>query len=119
MAHTPTYCRHQTTQLEGELTNQAAETSTLALNIQSLYHLLKFVFSAVFIRSGTVLIHMPRSSSSSLQPRPLHLESHLPYSQHSVLYESFIAEGGHKAKMLALVQETLKIGVGSIQTGQH
>ncbi|KAJ6876492.1 hypothetical protein NC651_029476 [Populus alba x Populus x berolinensis] len=34
MAHTPTYCRHQTTQLEGELTNQAAETSTLALNIQ-------------------------------------------------------------------------------------
>ncbi|KAJ6969392.1 hypothetical protein NC653_037149 [Populus alba x Populus x berolinensis] len=36
MAHTPTYCRHQTTQLEGELTNQAAETSTLALNIQVL-----------------------------------------------------------------------------------
>jgi hypothetical protein len=60
---------------------------------------------------------MRRSSSSSLQPRPLHLESHLPYSQHSVLYESFIAEGGHKAKMVALVQETLKIGVGSIQTG--
>ncbi|KAB5529133.1 hypothetical protein DKX38_019214 [Salix brachista] len=36
---------------------------------------------------------MPRSSSSSSQPRQLHLESHLPYSQHSVSYESVIAEG--------------------------
>lgn len=60
---------------------------------------------------------MLKSSSSSSHRRPLHLECHLPYSQHSVLYESFIAEGGHKAKVVALVQETLKIGVGSIQTG--
>ncbi|KAJ6306041.1 hypothetical protein OIU78_021382, partial [Salix suchowensis] len=28
---------------------------------------------------------MLRSSSSSSRPRPSHLESHLPYSQHSVL----------------------------------
>ncbi|KAF9669831.1 hypothetical protein SADUNF_Sadunf13G0005400 [Salix dunnii] len=58
--------------------------------------------SSTFTVFVTLIAWMPRSSSSSSQPRPLHLESHLPYSQHSVLYESVIAEGGHKAKVVHL-----------------
>ncbi|KAG6751483.1 hypothetical protein POTOM_043672 [Populus tomentosa] len=73
--------------------------------------------SSTLTVSIMLITRMPRSSSSSSQPRPLHLESHLPYSQHSVLYETCIAEGGHKAKMLALVQETLKIGVAVYKLG--
>ncbi|KAJ6876488.1 hypothetical protein NC651_029473 [Populus alba x Populus x berolinensis] len=66
------------------------EAVTLELSTNSIAA--KSVSSTLTV-SITLITRMPRSSSSSLQPRPLHLESHLPYSQHSVLYESFIAEG--------------------------